>query len=168
MTSPPALRNTEKAKLFEEWMEGDHVLVHLDASRPDVEVPAHLKDNPSLTLALSYQFQGETKSSVNGVESYLRFRGNYHRCVLPWESIWGMTKPDGENRLWPEDLPASLVAKLGADLAKHAAAAKPGTQEKETESAPEKSPPLQPAPPLHAVEGSCNSERPKPVLTRIK
>jgi hypothetical protein len=167
MTSPSASRNTEKAKLFVEWMEGDHVLVHIDASRSDVEVPDHLKGNPSLTLALSYQFQGETKSDEHGVESYLRFRGNYHRCVMPWEAIWGMTKPEGENRLWPEDLPESLVAKLGAEIAKHSAGAKEGAPEKAPATP---TPTVSPEAPqvVQTAEGSCTTERPKPVLTRIK
>ena len=165
MTSPSVLRNTEKAKLFVEWMEGDHVLVHLDATRENVEVPAHLKDNPSLTLALSYHFQGETTSDENGIESYLRFRGTYHRCILPWDAIWGMTKPDSENRLWPEDLPATLVAKLGADIAKRTTVTAKGEPVK---TITEKVTPVVSAAESKPEEGSCSGERPKPVLTRIK
>lgn len=125
MSSTASLRTIQKMKLFEEWMEGDHVLIHIDGGNPGVDVPPHLKGNPSLTLALSYQFQGETSHTDRSISAYLRFRGSYHHCIIPWEAIWGMTNPDGENRLWAEDLPAQLMAQLGTELNKRIASATP-------------------------------------------
>ena len=105
----------DKQKLFAQWMEDDHVLLHLDSRRGEVSVPEHLKDDPALTLKLSYLFQGETTHDEKAIRSFLKFSGQYFECVVPWVAIWGMTASSGENRLWAEDLPPELVWKIAKD-----------------------------------------------------
>lgn len=109
MSTKTPLIPLNKVKLFAEWMKGDHVLVHLDARRPDVDVPKHLKNHPALTLKLSYLFQGKTEHDDEGITAYLKFSGVYHECRLPWVSLWGMTSADGEAVVWPEDAPSELL-----------------------------------------------------------
>ncbi len=101
--------NSEKTTKFEDWMQGDHVLLHLDSRREGVEVPAHLRNNPSLTLKVSYLFQGETTHDENGISTYLKFSGDYSKCVLPWNAIWGMTSADGKQMVWPKEMPNELL-----------------------------------------------------------
>lgn len=100
----------QKQKLFDEWMKGEYVSVQVNAKHPGVEVPAHLAGNPSLTLKLSYLFQGETETSDEAITSYLRFSGVYHRCVLPWDAIWGMSASDGASQIWPQCVPPEVLA----------------------------------------------------------
>ena len=107
MTAP-----ADKMKTFEEWMKGDHVLLHLDSRREKVEVPAHLAGNSALTLKVSYLFQGTTEHNDEGVTAYLRFSGNYERCVIPWAAIWGMSNDKGEQKIWAEDLPAEILSEI--------------------------------------------------------
>lgn len=102
----------EKRRTFEEWMAGDHVLVHLDSSREDVVVPSHLADNPALSLKLSYFFQGALDHDEQKISAELRFHGAYHSCVVPWSAIWGITSSDGHQKIWPEDLPWQAFAQL--------------------------------------------------------
>ncbi|MFN8390969.1 MAG: hypothetical protein U0136_11830 [Bdellovibrionota bacterium] len=102
----------QKIECFESWMKGDHVLVHLDSRKPGVQVPPHLKDNPSLTLKLSYGFQGETTHDAEQISVYLKFAGQYQLCLLPWAAIWGLTNADSENKVWPADLPKELLKDL--------------------------------------------------------
>lgn len=102
----------DKMKLFEELMQEDHVLVHLDGSAEGVELPDHLQGNPALTLKLSYLFQGETSFDDDAIVTHLKFSGTYHRCVLPWSAIWGMTSAEGKQVTWPESLPRELVLQL--------------------------------------------------------
>ena len=87
----------------------EHVLLQLDARKEGVEVPDHLDNNPALTLKLSYQFQGQTTADESGITAYLRFSGNYHKCVIPWDAVWGMTSSAGDNQVWTEDLPREVV-----------------------------------------------------------
>ena len=110
-------KNTPPSKqtAFEEAMAGDHALIHLDSSRPGVEVPSHLQGNHALTLKLSYNFQGETTHDEKEVVTYLRFSGTYQRCVLPWSAIWGITGADGKNTIWPQDLPLEIVKRMALE-----------------------------------------------------
>lgn len=112
MSEKTITRSEQKRRCFERWMKADHVLVHLNANSEGVSVPAHLSGNPSLTLKLSYYFQGETTNDEQGITSYLRFNGQYACCIIPWGSVWGMTSSSGENRIWPEDLPREVKLQM--------------------------------------------------------
>jgi hypothetical protein len=112
MAEKHEIRTKQKKKFFEEGMKEDHVLLHLDARRSGVEVPAHLKDNPALALKVSYLFQGKTTHDDKAVTSYLKFSGDYHECVIPWLAIWGITTSKQKNQIWPEDVPKELVLQL--------------------------------------------------------
>lgn len=92
--------NQDKRSAFEKFICGDHVFVHLDATRDSVIVPVHLKGNKALTLKLSYYFQGKTILDINSITADLLFSGRFFECVIPWNSIWGMTSDKRENRQW--------------------------------------------------------------------
>lgn len=116
-------RNSQKQKTFEDWMKLDHVLIHLDSRLPEVELPEHLKNNTSVVLKLSYLFQGTTEHDAAAITAYLKFHGSYHRCVIPWTVVWGMTNSNNESTVWPEDLPMELwdsfAAQISGELAKN-------------------------------------------------
>ena len=103
---------SEKRKKFEELMEQEFVLVHLDARKEGVSVPDNLADNASLTLKLSHAFQGETSVEDDSVKSYLKFDGQYYECVLPWDAVWGFTASDNQQAIWPEDLPKEVMLQI--------------------------------------------------------
>lgn len=105
-------RREKKRETFEEWMKQDHVLVHVDATKPTVEVPSHVKTDEKLTLKVSYLFQGETVHDEVMISAYLKFGQEYYHCVLPWDAIWGFTSAKGENIVWPEELPKDLLISL--------------------------------------------------------
>jgi stringent starvation protein B len=108
-------RTKEKRKFFDEGMEFDHVLVQLDSRAEGVDVPAHLSQDPALTLKLSHLFQGDTTHDEEAITSYLRFSGNYYCCYLPWTAIWGMTCSKGENKVWAEDLPREVMVRVARE-----------------------------------------------------
>ena len=120
----------DKLARFQEFMKGDHALVHLDSTANDVEVPDHLKGNSSLTLKLSYLFQGETTTDEQGVVTYLKFSGNYFRCFLPWTAIWGLTGSDQKQLIWVEDLPPDLLVELAKEQVRSFASKVFGRKEK--------------------------------------
>lgn len=112
MTKAADIRKKQKQKCFEEWMRGEHLLLHLDSRAEGVEVPGYLANNPALTLKLSYLFQGKTEHDDEGITAYLRFSGDYFKCAVPWDAVWGMTGSSGENQIWNEDLPREVVLQL--------------------------------------------------------
>lgn len=109
MKTTVEIRTKQKIKFYEEAMKDDNVLLHLDARKPGVTVPQHLSQNYSLTLKLSYLFQGKTEHNDEEVSSYLKFGDDYVHCVIPWKAVWGITPNRKQNRIWPEDLPKELI-----------------------------------------------------------
>jgi stringent starvation protein B len=93
------------------------VLVHLDARRPGVQVPVKYSTDAELRLNLSYRFASRDLAiGDDGVSCTLSFGGLPFRCVLPYLSIYAVTSHvTGEALVWPEDLPAEVIA--GAESA---------------------------------------------------
>ncbi len=104
--------SSEKQSVLAKWFEGDHVLLHLDARREGVDVPVAFRTNHSLTLKVSGLFQGPTTWNDQSIVALLKFNGEYYRCVIPWNAIWGMTSSQSEQKIWPEDLPTEVVRDL--------------------------------------------------------
>lgn len=122
-------RTKQKRSKFEKLFEDDHVLVHLDSrtSANDVpcpnitddititdtpaimNLPEHLKNNPAMTLKMSHLFQGTTTWDDEKIVALLKFNGSYHRCIIPWSAIWGMTSFGNEQILWHEDMPREVI-----------------------------------------------------------
>ncbi len=165
-----ATENTKKS-LFDTWIQDDHILVHLDARKDEVMVPAHLKDQHSLTLKLSMFFQGETKADDEKISSYLRFNNEYFECIIPWNAVWGMTSDQGVQKIWEQDLPKEVFHQLAKMMLqsvgeKIMAPLKRRTERKTEESkeaAPDKSTDTPESTPK-----SISSEKRKSSLKRIK
>ena len=102
----------QKKKHFELLLEQDHVLLHLDSRKSGVTVPKNLANNPALSLKVSRLFQGEMTFDNKSIVAYLRFNGEYFRCEIPWESIWGMSSASAEQKIWQQDSPKELVIEL--------------------------------------------------------
>ena len=93
-------------------MQDDHTLLHLDSRRARVELPQNLLQQHSVTLKLSYRFQGETTHDDIGITTYLRFSGEYVRCIIPWTAVWGMSASDNRRTVWPEDIPKEVIFEM--------------------------------------------------------
>lgn len=173
MTQTPEKSNNKgKQQTFEEWMKMDHVLIHLDSRRPGVDLPQHLQNNPAVVLKLSYLFQGTTEHDEKTITAYLKFHGNYHRCVVPWEAVWGMVNSSNENVVWPEDLPPELRGPLAGQIDEEIDTdLLPGKDENET-LPPTGIPSIQSSQPLAALhrkpEGSRGSKKKGTHLKRVK
>jgi len=106
------IKNLQKKKQYEQWIELDHLLVQVDARREDVNVPVHLKDSSALALKLSKNFQGQLSHDEDQITAYLLFSGNYFCCTIPWSAIWGISNCDEESRVWKEDIPKEVLIEL--------------------------------------------------------
>ena len=111
MVEPTDFRSRQKYKLFEAAFSGDHLFIQLDARPPEVEVPPHLKVDLALRLKMSSRFQGKTTFDEHAITSYLKFDGNYEKCVMPWTAVWAITAENGQTQVWPEDVPKELLVK---------------------------------------------------------
>ncbi len=103
----------DKRSFVEELLERGPVLVHVDARRSDVAVPARFRGDPKLVLRFGY---GLTPAIVDlaldssGMSGTLTFTGVPFRCVLPWAAVYAAVV-EGEQRgmVWPEDIPDVIL-----------------------------------------------------------
>ena len=109
MTDKNIPTNNPKQVVAEEWLRGDHIMVHLDARRDGVKVPANLSSQAGLSLKISYLFNAQPSVDETGIYAPLRFGSEYFECFLPWGSIWGVTSEKGELRIWPDSVPVELL-----------------------------------------------------------
>jgi len=87
--------------------------IHLviDATRDDVEVPAHLKGDPGLCLLLSTRMPQIIDINKDGVQSTFSFAGNPFACVIPIGAIWAAYQPKSsleEGLVWQDDIPTAV------------------------------------------------------------
>jgi stringent starvation protein B len=101
----------EKKESLLGYLERGVAMVHLDARRAGVIVPAQFEKAAHLRLNLSYRFDGSNIDiDEGGVRATLSFNRQPFRCILPWSSIYGITHQEsGAGNLWPEDLPAEVT-----------------------------------------------------------
>ena len=87
------------------------VMIHLDARRPGVLVPANLRTEHHLRLNLSYRFDPpDLAVSDWGVRSTLSFSGSRFQVAVPWSALFAVTSyVTQEFWLFAEDLPEELL-----------------------------------------------------------
>jgi len=103
----------DKRTSVEQLLERGPVLVHIDARRDDVGVPARFRGDPKLVLRFGY---GLTPAIVDlvvddtGISGTLTFGGVPFHCELPWVGVYAAVV-EGEQRgmVWPEDVPDVLL-----------------------------------------------------------
>lgn len=89
--------------------------LHLDARRPGVIVPAHLKSEPHLVLQYGLDLPipiPDLEVDEHGVRATLSFSKHPQRTVVPWSAVYVVTCDDGRGVLYHEDVPedVSIIA----------------------------------------------------------
>ena len=100
-----------KKQVLLAFLERGVAMIHLDARRPGVKVPAQHRGEAHLRLNLSYRYRiPDFAIGEEDVRATLSFGGQPFLCVLPWEAIFGITsQANGDGQVWPEDLPVEVV-----------------------------------------------------------
>lgn len=129
-------KDDKKARLLEA-LERGMVMIHLDARRPGVRVPAHLQDESHLRLNLSYRFDPpDLTVSDWGVRSSLSFSGSRFQVAVPWSALFAIASHvTHEFWMFPEDLPPELVENQQASDTAPSPAAAPTPARRPTLSA---------------------------------
>jgi stringent starvation protein B len=104
-------RASEKKDRLLAALELGLVMVHLDARRPGVLVPADLRCESHLRLHLSYKFVPPDLSVGEwGIRSTLSFSSKRFTVAVPWSALFAITsKVTHEFWMFPEDMPAELT-----------------------------------------------------------
>ncbi len=100
----------KKARLLAALDKG-MVMIHLDARRPGVLVPASLRNESHLRLNLSYRFDPPDLTVGEwGVRCTLSFSGSRFTVAVPWSALFAVTSQvTKESWAYPEDMPVELL-----------------------------------------------------------
>ncbi|SET22878.1 ClpXP protease specificity-enhancing factor SspB [Stigmatella erecta] len=92
-------------------LEQGLVMVHLDARRPGVLVPQHLRNEAHLRLNISYRFDPPDLAVGEwGVRSTLSFSGSRFTVAVPWSALFAITSHvTKEFWLYPDDIPVEFL-----------------------------------------------------------
>jgi stringent starvation protein B len=150
-----AMRTPTKKETLLAFLARGVAMVHLDARRPGVIVPAQYVNDAHLRLNLSYRYSiPDLEVTEENVQATLSFAGRSFRCTLPWGSIFGITSHGtGDGQVWPEDLPVEVAHTMSDRNAR------PRQNGTSREAPP--APAAGRRPPLSAVEGQLKEERPR-------
>jgi stringent starvation protein B len=106
----PSKQDAFLALLREGWTS-----LHLDARRPGVIVPAHLRGEAHLVLQYGHDLPisiPDLEVDDYGVRATLSFSRNPQLTVVPWSAVYVVACDDGRGVLYQEDVPedVSIVA----------------------------------------------------------
>ncbi|MBA3459054.1 MAG: hypothetical protein H0T46_03770 [Deltaproteobacteria bacterium] len=103
----------DKRRTLEQLLSRGPVLVHVDARRAEVSVPARFRADPSLVLRFGYNLTpaiGELVVDDEAIAGTLTFGGQPFRCILPWTAVYAaMVEGEQRGTVWPEDVPEDVL-----------------------------------------------------------
>jgi len=112
--APMTPRVPSKKQTLLQYLQRGVTMVHLDARRPGVVVPPQYAGEAHLRLNLCYRYSiPDFEIDERRIQATLSFSGTPFQCVLPWQSIFGITSHAGDGQVWPEDLPTEVMQTLG-------------------------------------------------------
>lgn len=103
----------KKDRLLQSLEQG-MTMIHVDARRPGVVVPDHLKNEPHLLLNLSYRFAPPDLAVGEwGIRSTLTFGGKRFTVAVPWSALYAISsQTTKEFWMYPDDMPKELLESM--------------------------------------------------------
>lgn len=102
-----------KQEAFLTFLKDGWVTVYVDARRPGVSVPPHLKDEARLVLQYGLNMPvpvDDLEVTEAGIKATLSFSRQPHSTLIPWTAVYVIACTDGRGVLYQEDVPAELMA----------------------------------------------------------
>lgn len=103
----------DKRRTLETLLARGPVLVHVDARRSEVSVPARFRADASLVLRFGYSLSpaiADLSVDDNAISGTLTFGGQPFLCVLPWTAVYAaMVEGEQRGTVWPEDVPEDVL-----------------------------------------------------------
>lgn len=116
----------DKRRTIEQLLSRGAVLIHVDARRSDVIVPARFCSDPSLVLRFGYTLTPPIRDLTvddETISGTLTFGGSPFHVVLSWPAVYAaMVEGEQRGTVWPEDVPDDVLASPNEPAAPSAAA----------------------------------------------
>jgi len=107
----------DKRRTLDTLLARGPVLVHVDARRAEVAVPARFRADASLVLRFGYNLTpaiADMEVNDEIIAGTLTFGGQPFRCVLPWTAVYAaMVEGEQRGTVWPEDVPEDVLTGSG-------------------------------------------------------
>jgi len=89
-----AAANQKKRDVIGSMLDRGMLTIVVDATRPGVNLPAHLLQDPKVYLNLSHNFRTLIELKEDALHTVLSFNQRDFNCVIPWETIWAAQQGD--------------------------------------------------------------------------
>ncbi len=110
----------DKRRTLDALLVRGPVLVHVDARRAEVSVPARFRSDASLVLRFGHALTPAIADLViddEAISGTLTFAGQPFRVVLPWTAVYAaMVEGEQRGTVWPEDVPEDVLTGSGTEL----------------------------------------------------
>ncbi len=112
---PNASERLKRGRLTSLLAQGK-VLIQVDTRHDEVDVPEEVSGLPMVSFRLSHRFQLDVfEIGPLAVVASLSFDQGSHRCVFPWDAIFGMTaEASGETAIFEESAPSEYLTLIQA------------------------------------------------------
>jgi len=91
------------------------LFIHLDPRVSDVVVPPWLRHQAQLVLQVGLDMPipiPDLRVDENGIFGTLSFSRTPFACNVPWSAIFALVGDEGRGMVWPESMPAEIVAEV--------------------------------------------------------
>jgi hypothetical protein len=91
------------------------LFIHLDPRVNDVVVPPWLRHQAQLVLQVGLNMPipiPDLRVDENGIFGTLSFNRTPFACNVPWNAIFALVGDEGRGMVWPESMPAEIVAEV--------------------------------------------------------
>jgi hypothetical protein len=91
------------------------LFIHLDPRVTDVVVPPWLRHQAQLVLQVGLDMPipiPDLRVDENGIFGTLSFSRTPFACNVPWSAIFALVGDEGRGMVWPESMPAEIVAEV--------------------------------------------------------
>jgi len=93
-------------------LERSEARVHLDARRPDVQLPERLRADGHVRLDYGYGLTPpipDLDIAEDGIHATLSFNRIPFPTFIPWSAVYLIADYDGNGAVWQEDIPPDLL-----------------------------------------------------------
>jgi stringent starvation protein B len=104
------------------------LFIHLDPRVSDVVVPPWLRHQAQLVLQVGFEMPipiPDLRVDEDGILGTLSFSRTPFTCKVPWNAVFALVGEEGRGMVWPDSMPAEIVAEVEREASRAKLGAEP-------------------------------------------